>query len=61
MFHPFPLHMAIIRMFEWVKVYKAQEHNRHAKCGAIIDHLIMWLRDLKIINTFLNPDSNEPL
>ena len=28
---------------------------------AITDHLIMWLKDLKIINTFFNPDSNEPL
>lgn len=28
---------------------------------AITGHLIMWLKDLKIINTFFNPDSNEPL
>lgn len=28
---------------------------------AILGHLIMWLRDLKTINAFLNPNSNEPL
>lgn len=36
------------------------KHQAPKICVAIIDHLIIWLRDLKIINTFLNYDSDKP-